>query len=52
MTKQELMEKMKNGELPKAGIFRRTGAGKHVQVTTTINGKREIVPDINLEDGK
>lgn len=52
MTKQELLQKYKDGELPRAGIFRRTGAGKHVQVTTTINGKREIVPDINLKEQK
>jgi hypothetical protein len=49
MTNQELLEKIQNGELPKTGIIRRTGAAQHIVVTTQIDGETVVVPDIELE---
>lgn len=48
MTNQELLEKIKSGELPKSGIFLRTGAAKTIVVTTQVAGETVVVPDIDL----
>lgn len=48
MTTKELLEKIKNGELPKSGIIGRTGSARDIIVTTTIDGETVVVPDIDM----
>jgi len=48
MTNEELFQKIQSGELPPAGIIRRTGAAKNIIVTTVVNGETVAVPDIEL----
>lgn len=50
MTTDELLDKIQSGELPKAGIIRRSGAAKHITVTTVVDGQTVEVPDIDLDE--
>jgi hypothetical protein len=51
MTPEELFAKIQSGELPRAGILRRSGAAKGLVITTQHNGQTVEVPDIELEAG-
>lgn len=49
MTHQELLSKIQSGELPPAGIIRRSNGAKDVKVTTVHNGQTVEVPDITID---
>lgn len=51
MNTEELLLKIEAGELPKAGIIRRMGSAKHIVVTTQVDGKTVVVPDVEIGEG-
>lgn len=48
MTYEELLTKIQSGELPSAGIIRRSAGAKDVIVTTQHNGETVVIPDVSM----